>query len=504
MNIAAYCRVSTDKEEQLESLRHQKEFFTEYARRNGHTLARLYADEGISGTSLKKREAFRQLLRDAETGLFEQVVVKDVSRFARNTVDALQSVRRLRSLGIGTVFINGSMSSIGDGEFALTLFSAMAQEESHNLSKRVKFGKRINARKGRVPPRVFGYDKVDNFTLSINDAEARIVRRIFSLYLDRGLGCRSISMELNRSGDRTKLGGEWDARGVRRILTNPLYCGTLVNHKYEIEDFLTGKQVALPEEERYCHQRPDWAIVTPEIFRRAQDVLAERRKRYGSGEPSRQARYSSRHTFSTLIKCAHCGRSFTRKSYTYVNTRAYWRCVTNEQYTAEKCVNSTILDERELLDALKGYLADRLGDMQTFTDAVLSGLERQLPAEGPEQQQRAMEARRNRLLVKGRRYREMYANDLIDLDTLHEKLDSTEAALRDLELDLQELPRTADPGSCAEEIRQLLSLETVTNVDMRQLIDHISVNQSGEVRVVFPSFGNRQQNLPGLSFQQST
>ena len=305
MNIAAYCRVSTDKEEQLESLRHQKEFFTEYARRNGHTLARLYADEGISGTSLKKREAFRQLLRDAEKGLFELVVVKDVSRFARNTVDALQSVRRLRSLGIGTVFINGSMSSIGDGEFALTLFSAMAQEESHNLSKRVKFGKRINARKGRVPPRVFGYDKVDNFTLSINDAEARIVRRIFSLYLDRGLGCRSISMELNRSGDRTKLGGEWDARGVRRILTNPLYCGTLVNHKYEIEDFLTGKQVALPEEEHYCHQRPDWAIVTPEIFRRAQEVLAERRKQYGSGEPSRQARYSSRHNFSTLIKCAH-------------------------------------------------------------------------------------------------------------------------------------------------------------------------------------------------------
>ena len=109
MRIAAYCRVSTDKREQQESLLHQKEFFTEYARRNGHELVRLYADEGISGTSLKKREEFKQLLRDARLGLFALVVVKDVSRFARNTVDALQSVRQLKALGINTLFINGSI-----------------------------------------------------------------------------------------------------------------------------------------------------------------------------------------------------------------------------------------------------------------------------------------------------------------------------------------------------------------------------------------------------------
>ena len=128
----------------------------------------------------------------------------------------------------------------------LTLFSAMAQEESNNLSKRVKWGKRINAEKGRVPPRVFGYDKVDNFTLTINEPEARVVRRIFSLYIDQGLGCRSISMELNRDGDKTKYGNAWDARGVRRILTNPLYRGILINHKYEIEDFLTGVGDRIP------------------------------------------------------------------------------------------------------------------------------------------------------------------------------------------------------------------------------------------------------------------
>ena len=160
-------------------------------------------------------------------------------------------------------------------------------------------------------------------------------------------------MALNRDGDQTKLGNAWDARGVKRRLSNPLYGGILVNHKHELADFLTGRQVALPEEERCYHRRPEWAIVPPERFRRAQEILASRRKLYASGEPCRQGRYSGKHPFSTLIKCAHCGRSFCRKSYTYQNTRVYWRCVTNDQYTAETCDNPVILDEKALLEALR-------------------------------------------------------------------------------------------------------------------------------------------------------
>ena len=153
MRIAAYCRVSTDKEEQKDSLAHQKEFFLEYAQRNGYELFRLYADEGISGTRLKKRVAFQRMMGDAQAGLFEMVVVKDVSRVARNTVDFLQSIRVLKSMGVNVVFLTANMTSLGDSEFILTIFGAMAQEESGNLSKRVKWGKKINARKGRVPQR---------------------------------------------------------------------------------------------------------------------------------------------------------------------------------------------------------------------------------------------------------------------------------------------------------------------------------------------------------------
>lgn len=493
MRIAAYCRVSTDKDEQLDSLNHQKEFFVEYAKRSGHELVRLYADEGISGTSLKKREEFKRLLRDAELGLFDMVVVKDISRFARNTVDALQSIRKLKSMGICTLFLTANMDSMGDSEFILTLFSAMAQEESSNLSKRVKWGKKINAEKGRVPQRIFGYDRIDNFTLEINPGEAGIVRKIFSLYNDQGLGCRTISATLNRDRDKTKLGSDWNARGVRRILVNPIYCGILINHKYEIEDYLTGRQIRLPEEEQFCHSRPAWAIVTPEAFRKAQEIMASRRTQYDSGEPFMAGRYSAKHTFSTLIKCAHCGRSFTRKSYTYANTRVYWRCVTNDQYTAEKCDNRTCLDEPELLKRLREYFASLIEDRDAFVADILAGLDKRLPAsQNPEQAKREIEAKRKKLLSKKSRYQEMYASDILSLTELKEKITGITEELNALDRALTQLA----PGNKAVEavqrytgeIQRFLELETVTSMDMRRILDHISVDREGHVRVVLRKF----------------
>ena len=497
MKIAAYCRVSTDKDEQLDSLIHQKEFFVQYAKRNGHELFRLYADEGISGTSLKKREEFKRLLQDAELGLFQMVVVKDISRFARNTVDALQSIRKLKSMGINTLFLTANMDSMGDSEFILTLFSAMAQEESNNLSKRVKWGKKINAEKGRVPQRLFGYDRIDKFTLQINPEEARIVRKIFALYNEQGLGCRTISMTLNRDNDKTKYDNDWNSRGVRRVLMNPIYCGILVNHKYEIEDFLTGKQVNIPKEEHFYHERPNWAIVSPDVFQKAQEIMESRRVKYDSGEPFREARYSSKHIFSTLIKCAHCGRSFTRKTYTYVNTRVYWRCVTNDQYTAEKCDNRLCLNEPDLLDHLRSYFSSLIADKDRFIGDILASMERKAPsAQDPEKVKNEIEAKRKKLITKKGRYQEMYANDLITMDELKDKLAAITDDLKDLDIDLNQLSLSQKVTSRAEEIIQgyteeiqrFLELETVTNMDMRRIVDHISVDRDGHVDVVLKKF----------------
>ena len=183
LRMAAYCRVSTEKDEQTASLKAQQEFFTEFAAKNDCQLIKLYTDEGKSGTKFKNRFAFQAMMEDAKRGIFDCVYVKDVSRLSRNVVDFLQSVRSLKALGVDCRFITSNMS-LSDGELTLTILAAVAQEESANLSKRVKFGKKKNAENGKVPNFVFGYDKTDGdfFHLTINTAEAQIVKQIFHLY----------------------------------------------------------------------------------------------------------------------------------------------------------------------------------------------------------------------------------------------------------------------------------------------------------------------------------
>lgn len=497
MKIAAYCRVSTEKEEQLDSLAHQKEFFLEYARKNGHELFRLYADEGISGTSLKKRSEFQRLMNDAQKGLFELVVVKDISRVARNTVDFLQSIRKLKAMGVNMIFITANMTSLGDSEFILTIFGAMAQEESSSLSKRVKWGKKINAKKGRVPQRIYGYDRIDNYTLQINQEEAGVVKRIFDLYLKGGLGCRGISLALNADGAKTKFGCEWNPRGVRRILQNPIYCGHYVNNKYEIEDYLTGRQVRLPEREHFHHDRPEWAIISEEDFRRAQLQMEERRKRYQTHEGSfAGTRYSARHVFSTLIRCEHCGRAFTRKTYTYVKTRVYWLCSTNSQFTAKQCGNLVKLEEEELLAHIRDYFASLIQEKDAFVRQVLAEVKKRRSRQENAFDADVMEAKRNKLIARRRRYQEMYANDIMTMAELKEKTVAVEKELETLDFSLKQYEQSQTAPQKSEdaidrriqEIERFLSLETVTNLDMRRMIDRISVNMDGTVRIILKKF----------------
>jgi len=491
MKMAAYCRVSTEKDEQLDSLEHQKEFFEEYATKNGHELVRLYADEGISGTSLKKRDEFIRLMRDARLGLFNMVVVKDVSRLARNTVDFLQSIRTLKGLGVNTLFLTANMDSLGESEFVLTMFGAMAQEESANLSKRVKFGKKINAQKGRVPQRIFGYDRIDNFTLSINHKEAKVVRDIFRLYLEEGMGCRTISLTLNKLGYKTKFDCEWNPRGVRRVLTNSIYCGHYVNNKYEVKDYLTGKQVHIPQEQHFHHERPEWAIISPETFAKAQKQLGERKTKYDCGEPFKEARYSNKHLFSTLIKCEHCGRSFCRKHYTYINTRVYWKCTTNDQYTAERCNNTIKLEEDELITEIRQYFSSLIQDKDAFLKEILVEIEKRDSGEQGQVNTDNIEKKRKRLLAKKERYQEMYANDVMTMTELKTKTASIAEELEELDYSLKQHEQSLAIQQDGEnitrtymrEIERFLNLETITNLDLRKVIDHISVNRDGNVRI---------------------
>ena len=173
---AAYCRVSTEKASQLDSYAAQRDFFVLYCQRAGYELVHIYGDEGKSGTRLKGRPQLAQLLRDAESGSFELVLVKDVSRLARNVLDFLSAVRTLRELGVEVLFVNADLSSSTGSEFILTVLSAIAQEESAGLSRRIKFGKQLSGQKGRVPNRVYGYRHTGRYTLQPDPAQAAVVR----------------------------------------------------------------------------------------------------------------------------------------------------------------------------------------------------------------------------------------------------------------------------------------------------------------------------------------
>ena len=498
MKIAAYCRVSTDKDEQLDSLEHQKEFFNEYAIKNGHKLVRLYADEGISGTSLKKRVEFQRLLQDAKLGIFQMVVVKDISRFARNTVDFLQSIRTLKSLGINTLFLTANMESLGESEFILTVFSALAQEESVNLSKRVKFGKKINAQKGRVPRVIYGYDRIDNFTLEINPKEAEVIKEIYRLYLENGYGCRKISLELNRFGYKTKYDCEWNPRGVRRILMDSIYCGEYVNNKYEIKDCLEGTRGRIPPDQHFHHERPEWAIISKEVFERTQVLLDKRREQYRNEYTFKDGRHSSRHLFSTLIKCEHCGRSFCQKHYTHKNTRIYWKCTTNDQYTAEKCDNRITINESDLLEVIREYLSSLIVDKDLFVNRVLSELAEKAASPQKGIDEATIKKKIKQLQAKKDKYQEMYAADIISMVELKEKAVHINKEIDDLNEYLEQI-RISDNfqknsleqiRKYTEEIEQFLTLQNVTNGDLRKIISHIVVNRDGEVKIHLRNFSD--------------
>jgi hypothetical protein len=225
--------------------------------------------------------------------------------------------------------------------------------------------------------------------------------------------------------------------------------------------------------------------------------MESRRIKYDSGEPFREARYSSKHVFSTLIKCEHCGRSFTRKTYTYVNTRVYWRCVTNDQYTAERCDNNVVLNESDLIQELKRYFASLITNKEAFIASVLSSLEQKIPkTDDPAQSKRDMEMKRKKLLSKKDRYQEMYANDLISLAELKVKLASLMEELKAVDMDLEQIEQSAlllhNAESVirryTEEITRFLDLDTITNADMRRVLDHISVSRDGNVRIVMKKF----------------
>lgn len=440
LKVAAYARISTDKDDQANSLESQKRYFADYIRtQQDWTLTEVYFDEGISGTQSKNRAGFQSMIASALSGGIDLILTKEVCRFARNTVDTLTFTRRLKERGVGVIFtIDHIDTREPDGELRLTIMACLAQEESRKTSERVKWGQKRRMEQGVVFGRdLLGYT-VQNGTLTVNEAEAPIVRSIFHKYTDEGKGTHVIARELTEAGIQTKRISRWSNTTILRILRNEKYIGDLCQKKTITPDFLThAKKYNHGEEEQvYCtdHHEP---IISRELWNRTQKELLRR-----CPAKEQKTRYSSRYWCSGKIRCAICGscyisRTKKRKDGTYYHA---WRCRCNAiQDSTARCTNRSI-QERCLLSCVGCCITLLLPEpaaLQKELQAELKQLEachkptdRQRPAHLPQEEI-------SRLQEKKRRAVDLMLEGLISKKELQKQIgwydEKIEAAIQNIQ-----------------------------------------------------------------------
>lgn len=343
---AAYARVSTDSEEQFTSYSAQVDYYTNYIKsRDDWEFVSVYTDEGITGTNTKHREGFKRMVADALAGKIDLIVTKSVSRFARNTVDSLTTVRQLKEKGVEIYFEKENIWTLDSkGELLITIMSSLAQEESRSISENCTWGQRKRFADGKVTvpfKRFLGYDRGPDGNLVLNKDEAVIIRRIYSMFL-QGMTPHGIAARLTADGIKSPGGKDkWNAGAVRSILTNEKYKGDALLQKSYTVDFLTKKKkVNEGEIPQYYVEGNHEAIIQPEVFELVQQEL-ERRK-------SSRGRHSGVHLFSGKIRCGQCGEWYGSKVW-HSNSkyrRVIWQC--NHKYDGEEKCSTPHLTEDEI------------------------------------------------------------------------------------------------------------------------------------------------------------
>lgn len=371
--VAAYCRVSTNSEEQLNSYAAQKNYYTQKIEEAPDwEMAGIFADEGLSGTSMKKRKEFNRMIAACKRGRIDMILTKSLSRFARNTVDCLNTVRMLKAKGIGVIFEKENLNTLTEySEFLITLFSGFAQAESESLSKNIKWGKQKSAEAGNVTfqyKKLLGYRRGADGKPEIVPDEAETVRRIFRRYLE-GASLGDIKKELEADGIPTSEGVKaWSCQVIQNILMNEKYIGDALLLKTYITDPISKKVVKnLGDQPMYYVENNHPAIIPKEIFNRAKEEMARRtskRKVMQKRGKTEQGKYSARYALSELLVCGEYGTPYKRCTWARNGKkRIVWRCVSRLEFGTKYCHNSPTLDEgrlhRAIVAALNEYGAIR-------------------------------------------------------------------------------------------------------------------------------------------------
>ena len=355
IRVAAYCRVSTDTEDQMNSYRSQVKYYTEMISKNPKwQLVDIYSDAAITGTKIDKREGFRNMIADAASGKIDMVITKSISRFARNTVDTLKYVRQLKEKNVAVFFEDENINTMTmDGELLLTVLSSVAQQEVENISANVKKGLQMKMQRGELVGfnGCLGYD-YDPATksISVNKREAAIVRYIFSRY-EEGAGGNVIARELQKKGALKKNGeSDWKPEHILGILENVKYKGDLVMGSTYTIDPLSKKRVKNQgEQDRYYVENHHEPIISRELFDEVQEIRKKRAEKHKAEVGSLFE--GRRYPFSGIAKCGYCGSSYTRKTI-HGNTERYrkyiWACSNYQKYGKKTCPHCKVIREEIL------------------------------------------------------------------------------------------------------------------------------------------------------------
>ena len=383
--VAAYCRVSTDSEEQLNSYEAQKFYYTQkIADSPDWEMAGIYADEGISGTSMKKRTEFKKMITACKRGRIDLIITKSLSRFARNTVDCLETVRLLKANGIGVYFEKENINTLTESsEFLITLFSGFAQAESESLSKNVAWGWRKSAEAGNVYfqyKRMLGYRKGTDGQPEIVPEEAEIIRRIYRRYL-AGCSLGQIKQELEQDNIPTAQKVErWSSAVIHNILTNEKYMGDALLQKTYITDCITKKvKKNMGERPMYYVENNHPAIIPRETFDQVQKEMTRRsskRKVLQKSGKTELGKYSGKYALTELLVCGECGSPYKRVTWARNGKkRIVWRCVSRLEFGTKYCHNSPTLDESRLHNAILAAMNEYAAIRQEVCPDVLAMVE---------------------------------------------------------------------------------------------------------------------------------
>lgn len=337
LKVAAYARVSTLEEHQNSSYDLQVSYYTEYIQKNpAWELYKVYADEGVTGTNTIHRIGFNQMIEDAKTGRFRMIITKSISRFARNTLDCISTVRMLKDKGVGVYFEKENIDTLDSkSELLLTILSSLAQEESRSISENTRWGiqKRFSQGKIHCPTTYFlGYDTDESGEIVVNEEEAVVVKGIFSKFLS-GKGCSVIARELMEDGMLTARGNsKWTSDSVHKILTNEKYMGHCLAQKTVTLDFISHRRVKNRDHQpQYLVKNSLPAIISEEDWHEVQQELKRRKNLLHNPEGKYRMNYSGRSVFSNKLSCGECGRPVTRRRLTTKKQRkkvnfTAWQC----------------------------------------------------------------------------------------------------------------------------------------------------------------------------------